>query len=144
MLQSGPYWANEEFRVSGLKSMKLFLFFTNRYIRNYNYKWWFHVSPMTYVKEGTKVIERVLDRRYTGGPRLTKTWTDNFIYGHRSCPQVAKYSQYYNNQEKEDCYLIKSTMFFWQPRDLGYYEQTGLQKTNFIQSEIDWAYWEAF
>lgn len=137
-------WAYEEFNRTQLKSMKLFLFFTNRYIRNYRYKWWFHVSPMAYVKEGSSTVSRVLDRRYTGGPRYVKTWTDNFIYSKRSCPVVNKYSDYRNNQQKEDCYLIPVSMYFWQPRDIDRYERTGQRKTSFIKSEVDWSYYEAF
>ena len=137
-------WAYEEFNRSGLKSKKLFLFFTNRYIRNYRYKWWFHVSPMTYAKDGSSTTSLVLDRRYTGGPRTIKNWTDNFIYSRRTCPVVNKYSDYRNNQEKEDCYLIPVSMYFWQPRDILRYEQTGYQKTSFIKSEVDWSYYEAF
>lgn len=134
-------WAWEEFQNSGLKSMKHFLFFTRRYIRNYNYKWWFHVSPSVVVK-GLGI--RILDRRYTGGYRTVSSWTRNFVYSRRACPVVNKYYDYRNNQEKEDCYLIPVSMYFWQPRDIERRDRTGFEKTSFIQSEVDYAYWEAF
>ena len=133
-------WAYEEFKRTGLKSMKLFLFFTNRYIRNYRYHWWFHVSPMAMVSEGSSSVERVLDRRYTSGPRYVKNWTDIFIYSRRACPKVSRYSDYRNNQEKEDCYLIPVSMYYWQPRDIA----NNVNKTQFYNSEINHAYWEAF
>src|SRR5690606_20231897 len=45
-------WSYEEWRRQGLISRKVFMFFTNTYIRRYNYGWWFHVSPYTLVKNG--------------------------------------------------------------------------------------------
>lgn len=137
-------WAYEEFKTSGLNSMKLFLFFTNRYIRNYRYKWWFHVSPMNLVGSNDESSERVFDRRYTSGTRTIKNWTDNFIASRRACPKVARYNDYRYNQESEDCYLIPVSMYFWQPRDILRRDQTGSVKTQFFKSEVDHAYWEAF
>ena len=137
-------WAVEEFNRTKLNSIKLFLFFTNRYIRNYRYKWWFHVSPMVLVQEGGFVTEKVLDRRFTRSPLAIKNWTRNFIYSGRTCPVINKYSEYRYNQQVEDCYLIPVTMYFWQPRDIDRFERMGLEKKSFIKSEVDWAYWEAF
>lgn len=134
-------WAWEEYQKSGLKSVKHFLFFTRRYIRNYRYKWWFHVSPSVIV---SGLGERILDRRYTSEHRSVSDWTKSFIYSGRSCPVVHKYYDYRNNQESEDCYLIPVSMYFWQPRDIELRDRTGYEKTQFYRSEIDHAYWEAF
>lgn len=133
-------WAYEEFNRTGLRSMKLFMFFTRSYIRKYRYKWWFHVTPMTYVNG----VAMTMDRTFMRGPAPIKTWTDNFIYSKRNCPIVTKYSQYRNNQETEHCYLHPATMYYWQPRDLERNETTGAEKTSFIKSEVNWAYYEAF
>ena len=38
------YWSYEWSRQN-LSLGKMFLFFTESYIRRYNYKWWFHVAP---------------------------------------------------------------------------------------------------
>jgi hypothetical protein len=133
-------WAYEEYNKTKLKSSKLFLFFTNRYIRNYRYKWWFHVAPMVESPEGSLV----LDRRFTSGPRSIKSWTNNFIHSRRTCPIVDKYKDYSNNQQSQDCYLIPVSMYFWQPRDIEKRDDTGYAKSSFISSEVDYAYWEAF
>jgi hypothetical protein len=133
-------WTYEEFNRSGLRSMKLFMFFTRSYIRRYRYKWWFHVTPMTYVN-GTAMT---LDRAFFRGPAEVKTWTDKFIYSKRNCPVIYKYSDYRDHQDTEHCYLHPATMYFWQPRDLENYELTGAEKKQFIKSEINWAYWNAF
>lgn len=133
-------WAWEEFQKTKLNSIKLFLFFTNRYIRNYRYKWWFHVAPMV------KTIndDQVLDRLYASKPLTKSQWTKIFIYSRKSCPAVEKYDDYRNNQEVEDCYLIPVSMYFWQPRDILNRDRTGFVKTDFISSELRHAYWEAY
>jgi hypothetical protein len=137
-------WAYEEFKRSGLKSKKIFLFFTDRYIQRFGYKWWFHVSPFVTVKSGSSYIERVLDYEYTRGPRSIKDWSDVFIKSKRDCPTVVKYSDYSLNQQSEDCYLIKTSMYYWQPQDIESFEKNGFQKKSFIQEEIDHAYWQGF
>ncbi|HXH30677.1 MAG TPA: protein-glutamine glutaminase family protein [Bacteriovoracaceae bacterium] len=137
-------WAYEEFTRSGLNSQKLFMFFTERYIWDYNFGWWFHVSPMVLVNEGDAVVQRVVDRLFTKAPRLIKTWTDIFIQSKRACPVVAKYSDYENHQQLEHCYLIPVSMYYWQPRDIDTFERTGYEKTQYVDWEVDHAYWEAF
>ena len=137
-------WTYEAYNRIGLKSKKLFLFFTSRYIRNYRYHWWFHVAPMTYVEGTAQTNWRVLDRRYTSNPLGTKNWTNIFMKNSATCPVVYKYSSYRNYQQSRDCYLIPTSMYFWQPRDIERQERTGYVKTQYFSSEISHAYWEAF
>jgi len=137
-------WNYEEFNRSGLKSNKLYLFFTSRYIRKYNYKWWFHVTPMVYVDGSDQSNWRTLDRRYTKGTLTTRTWTNVFMLNNAFCPVVYKYSSYRYHQQEEDCFLIPTSMYFWQPRDIDREERTGYVKNQFYRSEVSHAYWEAF
>ena len=133
-------WAYEEFQRTALKSMKVFMFFTRRYIRNYSYHWWFHVTPAVLTSYGP----RTLDRRYTTILHSLKSWSDRFVRSKRACPVVAKYKDYSLNQEMEDCYHISVSMYFWQPRDIEYRDNNGYVKTSFIPWEINHSYWEAF
>lgn len=133
-------WTYEEYKNSGLKSKKVFLFFTSRYIRNYRYKWWFHVSPMVSTANG----DLVLDRRYTSGPRYKDTWTKNFIYSGRKCPVVDNYYDYRNHQEEQDCYMIPTSMYFWQPWNIQSRDNGNGSPTQYYQSNLNTAYWEAF
>jgi len=137
-------WAFEEFKKNGTKLRKNFLFFTNRYIRNYRYKWWFHVAPATFVQVDNEKKEIVLDRTFFDEPVEVNDWTKHFIYSGSSCPTVYKYSDYDNNQNAEDCYLIKTSMYFWQPTDLEEFEKTGQEKSSFIEGEVRRAYYQAF
>lgn len=133
-------WAYEEYMRSGLRSMKLFMFFTNRYIRNYNFHWWFHVTPMTYVGS----TPRTLDRRYAKGPAQIKAWTDIFIKSKRTCPKITTFARYAEGQEREDCYLIPVSMYFVIPRDVERRDLSGIEKTEFLQKDLDRAYRDAF
>ncbi len=137
-------WTYEEFTRSALRSNKLFLFFTSRYIRKFNYKWWFHVTPMVYVGGTDQSSWRTLDRRYTRGPLSLRTWTNVFMLNNANCPVVYNWSDYRYHQQENDCYLIPTSMYFWQPRDISYRERSGYEKTNYFMSEVNFAYWEAF
>ena len=90
---------------------KIWLFFTRKYIREYRYKWWFHVSPFVDVNSEL----RVMDRKFTKGPLPEKTWTDIFIYSKQRCTEVYKYSDYRDHQFATHCYVIKSSLYYWQP-----------------------------
>jgi hypothetical protein len=137
-------WTYEEFQKTGMKTGKLFLFFTSKYIRNYRYKWWFHVTPFAYVGGLSQSNWRTMDRRYTKGLLSTKTWTNVFMLNDALCPVAEKYSDYRQHQQEEDCYLIPRSMYFWQPYDIQREENTGYIKTQYYNSEVNHAYWEAF
>lgn len=137
-------WASEEYKHSGLKSQKLFIFFTRKYIMRYRFHWWFHVSPMVQVKTNEKLERVVLDRRYTSLPLDTKTWSDHFVKTERPCKEAKNFSTFWNdNSGKEDCYLLTGTMYDWQPRDIRLKEK-GVEKKAFRASEVKSAYHQAF
>lgn len=132
-------WAYEEFKRSKLKSMKMFLFFTRKYIRKYRFHWWFHVAPMVYVRDQSRTERIILDRRYTLSPFDLKTWTDHFIVHQKPCKEVAKFYDYYHHQESEDCYLISRSMYYWQPRSIRLGDQANSQIPSFRSSEVQTA-----
>jgi hypothetical protein len=137
-------WTYEEYKRSGLKSQKIFLFFTRKYIMRYRYGWWFHVSPLVQAKQDKETLEIVLDRRYTTSPLDTKNWTDQFIENKSVCKEIDKISTFWNNQRSEDCYLMKVPMYYWQPRDIRLNEQNGKDKLRFVPGEVSQAYEQAF
>jgi hypothetical protein len=133
-------WSFEEFKKYKTKLQKVFLFFTDRYIRLYRFHWWFHVAPLTYV--GT--LPRVLDRRYATGPLHLKSWSDFFMKSKRSCPLINNYSDYSLNQQSQHCFLMKSSMYQIIPRDLEKLELYGEGKEYFTKNDLDKAYKDAF
>lgn len=132
--------AYEEFKRSGLKSMKMFMFFSDRYIREYNFKWWFHVTPMTYVQTPTGVQERIIDKEWADDTLGTKQWTDLLMKNKANCKRIQLYSEYENHPEDEYCYLLEANMYYWQPSNLIEFERTRKERTEFDISEVRWAY----
>lgn len=137
-------WSYESFKKFGFNSMKVFLFFTRKYIREYNYKWWFHVSPFTYVMEEGVAVEKVLDYEFIRKPYNMKDWTDIFMKNDANCPVVQKYSDYSQHEQEAYCYLFKTSMYYYQPKDLEQLETLGQIKTDWIDGEIDQAYRQGF
>jgi hypothetical protein len=132
--------AFEEFKRTGLKSMKIFLFFSDRYIREYNFKWWFHVTPMTFVRAEHGISERIIDKEWTKGPLTYKQWTDLFMKNKAECKKINFYSDYEKHQEEEFCYLLPASMFYWQPKNLEEFERTRKERSEFDMDEVRWAY----
>ena len=137
-------WTYEEFKESGTKAMKVFLFFTNRYIKKYRFEWWFHVAPLYFYKDGEKIIPQVLDRRYTTLPLDVDTWTEHFIESGKRCKKIMHYREYNRNDRNEDCFVLPVSMYYWQPRNIRLDSKSGKVKTQFHQGELNRAYTEAF
>lgn len=133
-------WSYEEWRRQGLISRKVFMFFTNTYIRRYNYGWWFHVSPYTLVKDGDSVTEYVMDRRFNSSPRTMKSWSDGFIYSKKECPVTTYHNYRANNNGPEHCYHVKSHMYNRLPLHVEYEERGSKPKTQFSTSEVNFSY----
>jgi len=102
------FWSYEWSRQR-LSSGKMFLFFTQSYIRRYNYKWWFHVAPTMQVNPGQV---RVMDPTFSKTPLSTQNWTNLFVESRARCQSITHYNQYYNNQETRDCYIRHTSQFY--------------------------------
>lgn len=137
-------WVHDENAKYKTNLNKVFLFFTSRYIRKYRFHWWFHVTPMAYVGGRDFRNWRMLDRRYTKGPLQPKTWTNIFIKSKRTCKVADKFSEYFNNQNTQDCYMIKASQYYLVPSDLDMLETEGIERTGFDPVEVEHARWEAF
>ncbi len=138
--QRAHVWAHNLYVDQGLKTMKVFLFFTKKYIAEYNYKWWFHVSPFTYYKNDQGLgTEIVLDRTFTDSPLHMKEWTEEFMEPGMTCPTVDTYAEYASNQWSRYCYLRKVPMYYYQPLDVEALDHQGRVLHGFISSQVDQA-----
>lgn len=137
-------WVFDEYKKSNLLSMKAFVFFSEKYIRKYNHKWWFHVAPLVTYKKSGKNLEKILDPTYADHPLSISKWVNRLTVGHASCQVIEKYSQYITPVTNDDCYVIKENMYFWQPKDLEILERNGIARVNFFEWEIDHSLQEAF
>lgn len=137
-------WAYDMWTQKRVNSMKMFIFFTRKYIEEFKYNWWFHVAPYVHVKTPAGVEERLMDRTFSEGPDKVKDWTDMFVRPKPHCPVVDKYTDFYNNQWSSYCYLIKANMYYRSPKDLERLEKEGRQELNWNQAEIREARKQAF
>lgn len=137
-------WSYEWRTKRNLYSSKAWVFFTRRFIRKYKFEWWFHVAPMVHVVIDHKVKERVMDIKYARGPLSLKQWTNIFMRDNADCPVVDKYTDQANFPESGSCFLMKSSMYYYQPVDLEQLEITGIPKTMWLEGEVKHAYTEAF
>ncbi|MFT6630326.1 MAG: hypothetical protein ACJAS4_000262 [Bacteriovoracaceae bacterium] len=119
-----------------IQTGKIWIYFTKKYIRDYKYKWWFHISP--YITVNGEL--RVMDRSYLSQPSSEKTWTDKFISSKQNCPEIYKYSDYANNQFSSHCYVMKSSVFYWQPWQLENIENRNQGRSEWSPSELKAAY----
>ena len=137
-------WSYEWWRKHSLKSNKILIFFTRTYIRRYNFEWWFHIAPYVHIKDGDKVVERVMDVKYGRGPLEFGKWTNLFMRNDAPCPMIKKYSEYADYPYTGECYIIRTHMYTYQPADLQMYDSWGYVKEKFNMDEVRGAYLEAF
>lgn len=119
---------------------KAWLFFSDSYIERFKFKWWFHVAPVAKVVMKGEVQERILDREFATFPMQTKIWTDKFMENKVDCKPIQKYSDYSKHPNEDDCYIMKSSPWFWQPKDIEALEKSGAEKRDYIPWEIAHAY----
>jgi hypothetical protein len=138
-------WAFDMWRKYKVNSMKMFLFFTRRFIEEYKYKWWFHVAPYVMVETENGPTEMIMDVSFMKGPTELKKWTDYFLRATKPvCPEVKKYSDYRNNQMVQDCYVMKTSMYYRSPMDLELLEKQGRQELDWNLNEVREARKQAF
>lgn len=137
-------WTYEWWKKHSLRSQKILIFFSRNYIRRYNFEWWFHIAPLVHVLDKDKVVEKVMDRKYTSGPKGVIEWANIFLRNDAPCPMIKKYSDYADHPYTGECMLLRTHMFTYQPADLQMYEAWGYQKNSFVKKEVRDAYLEAF
>lgn len=138
-------WTYEWHKKHKFNSSKIFLFFTQKYIRMHNFHWWFHVAPYVHVYIDRKIRERVMDVKYTSGPTPVKDWIRKFIrLPEPGCLTVNTFSDYANFPENGNCYIMKASMYYYWPLDLENEELHGTMKASWVEEEVKISYEEAF
>jgi hypothetical protein len=136
-------WAYD-WRRQQIYSSKTWIFFTRRYIRMNKFDWWFHVAPSVHVVIDGKVRERVMDIKYAQGPIALKEWTDIFIRNNTPCPVVERYRDQADFPESGSCFVMKSSMYYYRPLDLEFFDLTGTPRERWQPDEVRSALREAF
>lgn len=137
-------WTYEWWRKHSLKSNKILIFWTRTYIRRYNHEWWFHIAPYVHIMDEGKVVERVMDVKYSRGPIDFRRWTNIFTNKDPECPSITKFSDYADNPYTGICYIQRTNMYTYQPADLQMNEAWNYTKDRYLMNEVKQAYLEAF
>lgn len=140
-------WSWEMYQKYRVRSNKTFIFFTPKYIRRYNFEWWFHVAPSVLVQEGSAITSKVMDYRYTKSPLTVKQWTDVFMHNNADCPAIEKYTDYEYTRTNSDapwCMVLQVPMYYYQPLDLESLAKEGKVRHFWDEWEVSNAYREAF
>jgi hypothetical protein len=124
----------------GINLGKIWIFFNKRYIKKYRFKWWFHIAPYLEVKNQEELI--VIDREFTKKPVGLTEWKNIFMKNNAPCPTVEYYSDYRDNfwDGSEFCYFIKSSMYYWMPKDIEALESGAVEKRSWNKDELETAY----
>jgi hypothetical protein len=129
--QRAHIWANQLNNQYGLKSMKVFLFFSERYRREFDYKWVYHVAPLIPVQAADGSIqEMVFDPTFTSAPSWARDrsaydnkpvsieqWARYFIFPNVQCKVVNSFKEYFENQDQYYCFVMKAPMYNYSPED---------------------------
>ncbi len=127
-------WAWDEFRKSGTKSEKAFLFLTNAYIVRNRYKWWYHVAPMYTTTSGQKMV---LDYQFLDRPVTFTEWKNTFVFSKRECVTEFKFLDYDTGADQsQDCYTKAEPMYYFIPLDIASHER-GQTKTTWTEFEVN-------
>ncbi len=135
-------WAWElyqnSYQGSRIQVGKIWLFFSRAYVRNYRYKWWFHIAPTVYVEKRLNV----LDRKFATGPVFVKQWTDIFVHSSKTCVEVTRYSDYrrYNQDPSQDCIIMNTSVHYWQPFQIENLETRNQSQNSWAEYEVRKAY----
>lgn len=132
--QRAHHWSFRLNNLQSIKSMKVFLFFTERYKREFDYEWMYHVAPLIPVKQPDGSIEEmVFDPTFVTAPSWTspeemkffdhrpipiQKWIGYFIFPKVECPVVENYEDYFNYQERYYCYIMKTPMYTYIPENI--------------------------
>ncbi len=112
--QRAHLWSLEMRQMAKVNSQKVFLFFTDKYIRENSFKWWFHVAPFVLVNGK----EMVLDPYFFDQPVDLQTWSDHFMPKHPKCRLADSYQDYEDHNQDEDCIYRKMPMYYYAPNDI--------------------------
>lgn len=128
-------WAYEG-NKQGIEYKKFFLFFTRKYIKEYRFPWWFHVTPVLVQDKMTFAMDKV----FLDAPSSIREWTDIFIENGNACPKIKYYSTYASNKWNKYCYLIETSKYIRQPSQI----RKNIKRTHFSKTEVQNAYKRAF
>jgi len=147
--QRAHNWSYDLYQSSSIKSMKVFLFFTERYKREFDYEWMYHVAPLIPVRQKDGSIEEMVfdptfvtapswitpenSKFFDNKPISIKRWIRYFVFPDVECPVVENYRDYFEYQERFYCYIMKTPMFTYIPENI---ESEDEVRTNWREGDL--------
>ncbi len=126
-------WAYDMWSKLGIRSEKIFIFYTKRYAILEEFEWWFHVAPMVSVAGE----DYVLDGTFMSKPVPLKEWKDYFIKSSNiTCPMIDRYQEFEEHQWSRLCYLMKVPMYFLSPLNIQNRDKRGIDRNHWILEEL--------
>jgi hypothetical protein len=135
--QRAHYWSVGLEKNKKIRSLKAYIFFTDRYNREFDYDWDYHVAPALVVHDSGKHQVLVLDptfvsaprnataeekMRFHNGPVTLSEWADYFVFPTKDrnfhCPIIDEYRQFSRFQELHYCYILLTPMYNYIPDSL--------------------------
>jgi len=133
-------WSFEWFNQQNINSYKSWIFFTRKYIRQYQFKWWFHVAPSLDIQDEGAIKEKIMDKKYASAPLDPRSWTNIFMKNKAPCRKINNYFDYSHYPESADCFILRTNMYYHQPVDIEYFNEFGIARNSFDQMELNNAY----
>ena len=147
--QRAHNWSFNLWEQQDINSMKVFLFFTERYKREFDYEWMYHVAPLIPVRMNDGSIqELVFDPTFVTAPSWASReqrksfdnkpvsidrWIRYFMVSNVECPVVENFNDYFDYQERYYCYLMKTPMFTYIPENI---EQETTARTAWREGDL--------
>lgn len=126
-------WAYDMWSNLGIRSEKIFIFFTKRYAILEEFEWWFHVAPLVSVAGE----DYVLDGTFMSKPVPLKEWKDYFIKSSEiTCPMIDRYQEFEEHQWSRLCYLMKVPMYFLSPLNIQNRDKRGVDRNHWVLEEL--------
>ncbi|MES2856881.1 MAG: protein-glutamine glutaminase family protein, partial [Bdellovibrionota bacterium] len=131
-------WAFDTSTKQNLFTEKAFLFFTPKYIRQYRYKWWFHVAPLLRNPLAPDQ-DRMIDPWFLTGPRPIQRWTDEFMKNKAVCPVIPVYVAHDQHYADGWCYMRITPMYYYHPNTVALADLEGRIETEFEERGLKYS-----
>lgn len=126
-------WSYDMWSKLGIKSQKIFIFYTKRFQILEEYDWWFHVAPLVTVAGE----DYVMDGTFLSRPVTVKEWKEFFLKTDKiTCPEITRYQQFESNHWTRLCFLMKVPMYHFRPLDIENRDKRGTERNHWILEEL--------
>ena len=126
-------WSYDMWSKLGVKSQKIFVFYTKRFQILDEYDWWFHVAPLVTVAGE----DYVMDGTFMSKPVTVKEWKEYFLKTDKiTCPEISRYQQFESSHWTRLCFLMKVPMYHFRPLDIENRDKRGAERNHWVLEEL--------